>query len=53
MLTGSIGMLPNASIGGEVGLYTCSGSAPDIAGQNKANPGHHFVRLCCYVIPSS
>lgn len=39
MLTGSIGMLPSASIGGKVGLYEPShGSAPDIAGQNKANP---------------
>lgn len=39
MLTGSIGMLPSASIGGRVGLYEPShGSAPDIAGQNKANP---------------
>lgn len=39
MLTGSIGMLPSASIGGEVGLYEpAHGSAPDIAGQNKANP---------------
>ncbi len=39
MLTGSIGMLPSASIGGEVGLYEPShGSAPDIAGQNRANP---------------
>ncbi|QGU00848.1 3-isopropylmalate dehydrogenase [Candidatus Syntrophocurvum alkaliphilum] len=39
MLTGSIGMLPSASIGGEVGLYEPShGSAPDIAGQSKANP---------------
>ncbi len=39
MLTGSIGMLPSASIGGEVGLYEPShGSAPDIAGQNMANP---------------
>ena len=39
MLTGSIGMLPSASIGGEVGLYEPShGSAPDIAGQQKANP---------------
>lgn len=39
MLTGSIGMLPSASIGGEVGLYEPShGSAPDIAGQKKANP---------------
>lgn len=39
MLTGSIGMLPSASIGGKVGLYEPShGSAPDIAGQQKANP---------------
>lgn len=39
MLTGSIGMLPSASIGGDVGLYEpAHGSAPDIAGQNKANP---------------
>lgn len=39
MLTGSIGMLASASIGGEVGLYEPShGSAPDIAGQGKANP---------------
>jgi len=39
MLTGSIGMLPSGSIGGQVGLYEPShGSAPDIAGQKKANP---------------
>lgn len=39
MLTGSIGMLPSASIGGNVALFEPShGSAPDIAGQNKANP---------------
>ncbi|WP_054694086.1 3-isopropylmalate dehydrogenase [Syntrophomonas palmitatica] len=39
MLTGSIGMLPSASIGGKVSLYEPShGSAPDIAGQKKANP---------------
>jgi 3-isopropylmalate dehydrogenase len=39
MLTGSIGMLASASIGGQVGLYEPShGSAPDIAGQKKANP---------------
>jgi 3-isopropylmalate dehydrogenase len=39
MLTGSIGMLPSASIGGKVALYEPShGSAPDIAGQDKANP---------------
>lgn len=39
MLTGSIGMLPSASIGGRIGLYEpVHGSAPDIAGQGKANP---------------
>ncbi|GAW92558.1 3-isopropylmalate dehydrogenase [Calderihabitans maritimus] len=39
MLTGSIGMLPSASIGGSVALYEpVHGSAPDIAGQKKANP---------------
>src|SRR3990167_6847385 len=39
MLTGSIGMLPSASIGDKVGLYEpVHGSAPDIAGKNKANP---------------
>lgn len=38
-LTGSIGMLPSASIGGKVGLFEpIHGSAPDIAGQGKANP---------------
>ena len=39
MLTGSIGMLPSASIGKGVGLYEpVHGSAPDIAGKNLANP---------------
>ncbi len=40
MLTGSLGMLPSASLGtGTFGLYEpIHGSAPDIAGQNKANP---------------
>ena len=40
MLTGSIGMLPSASLNESgKGLYEPShGSAPDIAGQNKANP---------------
>ena len=40
MLTGSIGMLPSASLGdGTLGLYEpVHGSAPDIAGQDKANP---------------
>ena len=39
MLTGSIGMLPSASLGAHAGLYEpIHGSAPDIAGQNLANP---------------
>jgi 3-isopropylmalate dehydrogenase len=39
MLTGSIGMLPSASLGGRTAMYEpIHGSAPDIAGQNKANP---------------
>jgi 3-isopropylmalate dehydrogenase len=39
MLAGSIGMLPSASLGDGPGLYEpIHGSAPDIAGQNKANP---------------
>jgi 3-isopropylmalate dehydrogenase len=40
MITGSLGMLPSASLGeGGVGLYEpVHGSAPDIAGQDRANP---------------
>lgn len=45
MLTGSLGMLPSASLGAATpqevsrGLYEpVHGSAPDISGQNKANP---------------
>ena len=40
MVTGSMGMLPSASLGGSgFGLYEpAGGSAPDIAGQDKANP---------------
>ena len=39
MLTGSIGMLASASVGGPVGFFEpIHGSAPDIAGQAKANP---------------
>ncbi len=39
MLSGSIGLLPSASIGEGVGLYEpIHGSAPDIAGQGIANP---------------
>ena len=40
MLTGSLGMLPSASLGESgAGIYEpIHGSAPDIAGQDKANP---------------
>lgn len=40
MITGSIGMLPSASLGeGNFGMYEpVHGSAPDIAGTGKANP---------------
>jgi len=39
MLTGSIGMLPSASLGSDKALYEpIHGSAPDIAGKNIANP---------------
>lgn len=39
VITGSLGMLPSATIGGAVNLYEpVHGSAPDIAGTAKANP---------------
>jgi 3-isopropylmalate dehydrogenase len=41
MLVGSLGMLPSASLGDPAGpgvFEPCHGSAPDIAGQDKANP---------------
>ncbi|KAG5192560.1 3-isopropylmalate dehydrogenase [Tribonema minus] len=41
MLVGSLGMLPSASVGNPSGpgvFEPCHGSAPDIAGQDKANP---------------
>ena len=43
-ITGSIGMLPSASLGAtKRGMYEpIHGSAPDIAGQNKANPSQLF-----------
>jgi 3-isopropylmalate dehydrogenase len=45
MLTGSIGMLPSASLGGDgPGLFEpVHGSAPDIAGQGVANPLAMFL----------
>ncbi len=49
MLTGSLGMLPSASIGdprGSVGLFEpVHGSAPDIAGQGIANPLATFLSV--------
>ena len=39
MLCGSIGLLPSASVGDNIGVYEpIHGSAPDIAGQGIANP---------------
>lgn len=39
MITGSIGLLPSASLGEKKALYEpVHGSAPDIAGRNRANP---------------
>ena len=39
VITGSLGLLPSATIGGKVNLYEpVHGSAPDIAGTGKANP---------------
>jgi 3-isopropylmalate dehydrogenase len=39
VITGSLGMLASATIGGDVGLYEpVHGSAPDIAGKSSANP---------------
>ena len=47
MITGSLGMLPSASLGeGRFGLYEPSGgSAPDIAGQGIANPIAQILSL--------
>jgi 3-isopropylmalate dehydrogenase len=39
MLTGSIGMLPSASLGGKTAMYEpIHGRAPDITGKGLANP---------------
>ena len=46
MITGSLGMLPSASIGGKHAMYEpVHGTAPEIAGQNKANP----IAMICSV----
>lgn len=43
-LMGGMGMAPSAEIGDEHGLFQpCHGSAPDIAGQGKANPTAMFL----------
>ena len=50
MLTGSIGMLPSASLGepGSPGMFEpVHGSAPDIAGQGIANPLAMFLSVPC------
>ena len=49
MITGSLGMLPSASLGaGGIGLYEpVHGSAPDIAGQDIANPLAAIRRSRC------
>ncbi|MBI3002275.1 MAG: 3-isopropylmalate dehydrogenase [candidate division NC10 bacterium] len=50
MLTGSIGMLPSASLGAEVALYEpIHGTAPDLAGKDVANPIGAVLSaaLCC------
>lgn len=56
VLAGSLGMLPSASLGGEVALYEpAHGSAPDIAGENKANPLATILSvamLCRYSLQS-
>lgn len=47
VLTGSLGMLPSASLGGRVGLYEpVHGTAPDIAGRGIANPLGAILSAC-------
>merc|ERR1712185_71563 len=44
VLPGSLGLMPSASLGDGIYLYEPSGgSAPDIAGQNKANPAAQIL----------
>ncbi len=54
MLTGSIGMLPSASLNRQKqGLYEpCHGSAPDIAGQDIANPLATILSLSMMLLHS-
>ena len=55
MLTGSIGMLPSASLASEgIGMYEpVHGSAPDIAGQNVANPLATILSLSMLIFVAS
>jgi len=51
MITGSMGMLPSASLNEDgFGLYEpAGGSAPDIAGKNIANPAAQILSLALLV----
>src|SRR6202008_2160374 len=53
MLTGSIGLLPSASLGGDgPGVFEpVHGSAPDIAGQGVANPLAMFLSAALMLRP--
>ena len=52
VIAGSIGLLPSASLGNGPGLYEpVHGSAPDIAGQDKANPLGTIASLAHAVPP--
>ena len=49
-LTGSLGMLPSASLGEGTALYEpVHGSAPDISGQNKANPFGAILSIAMFL----
>ena len=46
-LIGGLGFLPSANIGKEIAMFEAvHGSAPDIAGQNKANPTALLLSAC-------
>ena len=52
-IAGSIGLLPSASLGAGPGLYEpVHGSAPDIAGQDKANPLGTIASLAMLLLHS-
>jgi 3-isopropylmalate dehydrogenase len=53
VIAGSIGLLPSASLGAGPGLYEpVHGSAPDIAGQDKANPLGTIASLAMLLLHS-